>query len=68
MTGAFLQAHTCDNILELPNYQESLLAVNNQTNGSMKLDLEQKLKSIINDRLKLAVTCCHSYGLDESHA
>ena len=60
-----LQAHTCDNILELPNYQESLLAVHGQPVDGTNEDLRERLKSIIHDRLKLAVTCCNSYGLDE---
>ena len=65
-----LQAHTCNNTLELPNYQESLLAMHSINDGITKMtnELEQTLRNIIHDRLKLAVTCCNGYGLDQSHA
>ena len=65
-----LQAHTCNNTLELPNYQESLLATHVITDGITRTTskLEQMLMNIIDDRLKLAVTCCNGYGLDQSHA
>lgn len=65
-----LQAHTCNNTLELPNYQESLLAMHSITDAitEMTSELEQTLRNIIHDRLKLAVTCCNGYGLDQSHA
>lgn len=64
-----VQAHTCDNILELPNYQESLLAMHSVTDGNTQMtdELEQRLRNILHDRLKLAVTCCNGYGLDQSH-
>ena len=64
-----VQAHTCDNILELPNYQESLLAMHNVTDEVVEMtdELEHRLRNILDDRLKLAVTCCNGYGLDESH-
>lgn len=61
-----MQAHTCNNTLELPNYQESLLAMHSIT--EMTGELEQTLRNIIHDKLKLAVTCCNGYGLDQSHA
>lgn len=61
-----VQAHTCDNILELPNYLESLLAMHDVTDEMFKMtdELEQRLRNILDDRLKLAVTCCNGYGLD----
>lgn len=61
-----LQAHTCNNTLELPNYQESLCAMHSIS--VLTAELEAELRNIIHDRLKLAVTCCNSYGLDQSHA
>lgn len=64
-----IQAHTCENILELPNYQESLLAVHGEATDSwLTCEMKEKLKSIIDDRLRLAITCCNSYGLDDRHA
>ena len=59
-----VQAHTCDNILELPNYQESLLAMHKEACGSMTHELELELRSILDEKLKLALTCCNGYGLD----
>ncbi len=63
-----IQAHTCENILELPNYQESLLAVHGDADSLLADEMKEKLKSIIDDRLRLAITCCNSYGLDDRHA
>lgn len=64
-----MQAHTCENILELPNYQESLLAVHGQSLDCLLAhEMRGKLKSIIDDRLRLAILCCNSYGLDDRHA
>jgi len=64
-----MQAHTCENILELPNYLESLLAVHGQSTDSLlAYEMKGKLKSIIDDRLRFAITCCNSYGLDDRHA
>lgn len=60
-----LQAHTCGNILELPNYQESILAEHNIQEGHVhEQQLERMLLHIVNDRLLVAVRCT-TYGLDE---
>ncbi|DBB05828.1 TPA: hypothetical protein ACH3X3_009841 [Trebouxia sp. C0006] len=68
MLSRLPQAHTCENILELPNYQESLLAVHGDADSLLADEMKEKLKSIIDDRLRLAITCCNSYGLDDRHA
>eukprot|EP00798_Chlamydomonas_sp_ICE-L_P021591 gene21591-28590_t len=69
--GMLPQSHTCDNLLELPNYWESLL----QTRGYRSLKdvpaaklsaLEGECRAILDDRLTLAVTVgLQGYGLDE---
>lgn len=59
-----MQAHTCGNILELPNYQESLLAVYAQSGGLPEEQLRHKLSEILDDRFRVAVSCV-TYGLDE---
>lgn len=68
--GSCMQAHTCDNLLELPNYWESLL----QTEGfqgsaanapaSRLPGLRAECERILDDRLTLAITCASGYGLD----
>jgi hypothetical protein len=55
------QAHTCDNILELPNYHQALLA-----RGTEASAMQRQLRATIQDRFSLAVLSCHSYGLDEA--
>ena len=55
------QAHTCDNILELPNYYEALVA-----KGFKDSALTKELKALVQDRFLLAVRSCDSYGLDET--
>lgn len=60
-----LQAHTCGNVLELPNYQESMLAEHNiQEEDVPEPQLKRMLSHIVNDRLLVAVRCT-TYGLDE---
>ncbi|GFR47973.1 hypothetical protein Agub_g9797 [Astrephomene gubernaculifera] len=76
--GMLPQAHTCDNLLELPNYWESLLAVRGirggpaaVTRGSAQLTPEQlaelraEARRILEERLELAVMNFQGYGLDE---
>jgi len=55
------QAHTCDNILELPNYYAALVA-----RGVQETALKAELRSTIQDRFMLAVSSCDGYGLDEA--
>ena len=60
-----MQAHTCGNILELPNYEESVLAVHKTQTGELpEKQLRQMLAQVLDDRLRLALTCS-TYGLDE---
>eukprot|EP00198_Chlamydomonas_reinhardtii_P004774 XP_001694110.1 ubiquitin-protein ligase [Chlamydomonas reinhardtii] len=57
--GMLPQAHTCDNLLELPNYWESLL----QTRGLT--ELRDETRRILGERLEIAVLNFQGYGLDE---
>lgn len=54
------QAHTCDNILELPNYHQALLA-----HGTQAAALPRLLRATIQDRFMIALHSCDGYGLDE---
>ncbi|KAG2486509.1 hypothetical protein HYH03_014811 [Edaphochlamys debaryana] len=78
LLGMLPQAHTCDNLLELPNYWESLLtmrgikggptAVARGTAGLTEAQLEdckEEVRRILDDRLTLAVLNFSGYGLDE---
>lgn len=67
--GMLPQAHTCDNLLELPNYLNALLQVQGYRNlSNVPLDKIPDLRAecirIIDDRLTLAATCV-GYGLDD---
>ena len=66
-----LQAHTCGNILELPNYQESWMALHStgaqaSLNQQQQTQLRKELLQILQDRLAVAVANCSTYGLDEA--
>ncbi|GIL54422.1 hypothetical protein Vafri_9959 [Volvox africanus] len=76
--GMLPQAHTCDNLLELPNYWESLLAVRGVRGGPTAVargtaqlteeqmtDLRAETRRILADRLEVAVLNFQGYGLDE---
>lgn len=54
------QAHTCDNILELPNYWESLLEVH----GADTAGLQAKLKEHLQKKLLCAIENAEGFGLD----
>jgi hypothetical protein len=72
-----LQAHTCDNLLELPNYWEALLHVKGHAGRGPGVtpfstlapasqdSLKAECKRILEDRLLMAVTGFSGYGLDE---
>ena len=49
--GMLPQAHTCENILELPNYWEALLEVQN-----LEQNLEQKLEQNLEQNLDIVGT------------
>ncbi|KAG1679492.1 hypothetical protein FOA52_011091 [Chlamydomonas sp. UWO 241] len=72
--GMLPQAHTCDNLLELPDYWASLLhtrgfAGNADAVPPDQLDeLKRECERILDDRLTLAVTCASGYGLDQRDA
>lgn len=60
-----MQAHTCDNILELPNYLESMVALSKAESRDLpEKQLRQALAQSMDDRLRLAISCS-TYGLDE---
>lgn len=75
---ALLQAHTCDNLLELPNYWESLLHMRGVRGGPAAVargnasvtaeqlaELREETRRILDERLSLAVMNFEGYGLDE---
>jgi hypothetical protein len=63
------QAHTCENSLELPNYWESLVAARGQRADSLSAaaaaELRHEMRTVLEERLRLAVTHCTDYGLDQ---
>lgn len=68
--GMLPQAHTCDNLLELPNYWQALLQVRGFRSGfvvppNLLPGLREECKRILDDRLTIAITNCMGYGLDE---
>ena len=65
LLGTLPQAHTCENLLELPNYWESLLHVRGQgAGGGARQDLLAELRRTLDDRLSFAVANCDTYALD----
>eukprot|EP00965_Chrysotila_dentata_P033529 1116333-Pleurochrysis_carterae.AAC.1 len=93
MLGTLPQAHTCDNMLELPNYLAALCALRGvdytfvKTQGGLTIekqgreeknakkgaataaglrDLLAELKRVIDERFRMAVSCCNQYDLDET--
>ncbi|QDZ23575.1 ubiquitin-protein ligase [Chloropicon primus] len=64
------QAHTCENLLEIPNYWESLLHVKGTPDNFWNLgqgekdELLKELRETMDDRLTFAVSNCDTYGLD----
>ena len=66
------QAHTCENLLELPNYWESLLKAKdieenfhpNKEGLDIRKELRKKLRRILDERLTFAISNCDSYELD----
>ena len=59
--GMLPQAHTCNNTLELPNYWESLQALDKKAS---RRQLEADVREIFAGHLEMAVTECGEYGLD----
>ena len=76
--GMLPQAHTCDNLLELPNYYEALVETkrgNATTTSSSSSSsaaaaatpaLVAELEAILQQRLTTAVHECDVYGLDDT--
>ena len=64
------QSHTCDNILELPNYWEALLKTKTDEarpprRGSRECNaLERELRRIVREKLLVALDNAVGYGLD----
>ena len=56
------QAHTCENLLEIPNYWESLLQV--RGSALQEESLRQEVRDILAKNLAFAIANCDSYGLD----
>ena len=73
LLGMLPQAHTCDNVLELPNYWEALCAKAGESPTALAHDskdakrLIKELEAIVHERLSLAVNECDVYGLDETN-
>jgi len=71
MLGMLPQAHTCENVLELPNYWEAVLrtegggAAAEELAPGEKKKLYGRMAKVLEERLQLAITTCDSYGLDE---
>ena len=68
MLGMLPQAHTCDNVLELPDYWGALCAkkgVNADDDAARRRELLEELRDVIDARLRTAVLECAEYGLDE---
>ncbi|EOD07460.1 hypothetical protein EMIHUDRAFT_106507 [Emiliania huxleyi CCMP1516] len=61
------QAHTCDNVLELPNYYLALAASRGEEAGAgpPSPGFAAELRSLIHDRFSTAVSHCACYGLDD---
>jgi hypothetical protein len=63
------QAHTCENILELPNYWESMVVAKGKRvdalSASVAAELRREMCKVLEERLRLAVTHCTDYGLDQ---
>lgn len=69
--GMLPQAHTCDNLLELPNYWEALCesrGVPLTTRGAEATALIAELELLLQQRLTMAVHECDVYGLDDGYA
>jgi len=64
--GMLPQAHTCENILELPNYWEALCQV--RGDGTDTKLLAQELPGLIDERLRLGIEHCTEYDLDGAAA
>ena len=56
------QSHTCDNILELPNYWDAL--VETAPKSTPQARLRAQLRSILEEKLAIAIDNSAGYGLD----
>ena len=56
------QAHTCDNVLELPNYWESLQTIHPAWPAERR---RAKMVEIMRDRFNYALSQCQEYSLDD---
>lgn len=58
--GMLPQAHTCENILELPDYYAGVCKLEGLSGASAA----RRCREVLEDRLAMAVANCEGYGLD----
>ena len=59
------QSHTCDNILELPNYWEAICKVSeNEGKGWSRAEKVERVRHILEEKLKVCGENAKGYGLD----
>jgi len=58
------QAHTCSNLLELPNYPESLRETGKVTEAQGRAVMEKELKTLLGSKLRQAINETGGYELD----
>lgn len=69
--GMLPQAHTCENLLEVPDYWQGLLRAQGLTSapsGQRLRELEVQLDRVVDERLRYAVANCAGYDLDDESA
>jgi len=64
MLGMLPQAHTCSNTLELPGYYEALRESGQWTESQGPRALEEKLRKLLGERLRTAISETAGYELD----
>ena len=67
--GTLPQAHTCDNLLELPDYWDALCTKHGlpvDTHGEAAVAVVAELEACLHSRFQMAVNECDAYGLDEA--
>ena len=57
------QSHTCDNILELPNYYQAAVAVR-ESEGRSLSGVEVEVKTVLLEKIRVAIDNADGYGLD----
>jgi len=54
------QSHTCDNILEIPNYWEAVVKSGDAPDGNVG----ERVRQILREKLLVSIDFCKGYGLD----